>query len=195
MRQSNRISLMRFNPTPVTLLVSEKVGNDNIYTFNQGDGSKVVELPFASRNNTLKFGKGITREMVSVVRLPNSANSYFSIKFIINDSKSVGNITVVERLDSSLYSVEIEGQTIPMNAISAAVYNNEPPEYWPGLIKKTTPDTPFAPENSAVSNQDITMISGAMSALGQNSEKEPPVCFTFKSVNSNNPINSLVNTQ
>ncbi|MGT3213984.1 hypothetical protein ACX1HO_05900, partial [Yersinia enterocolitica] len=60
MRQSNRISLMRFNPTPVTLLVSEKVGNDNIYTFNQGDGSKVVELPFASRNNTLKFGKGIT---------------------------------------------------------------------------------------------------------------------------------------
>lgn len=180
---------------PVEILTHQTIDGVNTFRYNAGNSDKIIELPKNAHNNKLIFSKGITREMVSVVRLPNSANSYFSIKFIINDSKSVGSITVVDRLDSSLYSVEIEGQTISMNAISAAVYNNESPEYWPGLIKKATSDTQFAPENSVVDNQDITMIRGAMSSLGQKSEKESPVFFSFQSVNSNSPINCLVNTQ
>lgn len=179
----------------VEILTHQTIDGVNTFRYSAGNSDKIIELPKRAHNNKLIFSEGITREMVSVVRLPNSANSYFNVKFIINDSKSVGSITVVERLDSSLYSVEIEGQTISMNGISAAVYNNESPEYWPGLIKKATPDTQFAPEISAVGNQDITMISGAISALGQNSEKESPVCFAFQSVNSNSPINYLVNTQ
>ena len=177
MRQSNLISLMRFNPTPVTPLVSEKVGNDNIYTFNQGDGGKVIKLAYASRNNTLKFGKGITPGMLVFEKSPDSSVLLPKIKITVRYSESDDSVSFTESLNSrfmgssSFKNIEVNGQVIPLAKVRAAIYKNEQPVL---LEKKPAPDTNYnvldiieIADNSAL---QVMGLSDAIMSFDSNTE-------------------------
>ncbi|WP_145571950.1 hypothetical protein [Yersinia bercovieri] len=110
----------------------------NSYTFNLGDGGRMMTLPLGSDNNTLIFGAGITPDMLHFESI-GSATLYPKTKITLKNSPSGDHLIINESHNSKAYfynslkNIEVGGVNLPMQDIHTALRQNLQPEF-PNLI-------------------------------------------------------------
>ncbi|QDW32770.1 hypothetical protein FFE93_006705 [Yersinia sp. KBS0713] len=110
----------------------------NSYTFNLGDGGRMMTLPLGSDNNTLIFGAGITPDMLHFENISTST-FYPKTKITVKNSPSGDHLIINESYSSKAYfhnplkNIEIGGVSLQMQDIHTALRQNLQPEF-PNLI-------------------------------------------------------------
>ncbi|CNF87502.1 hypothetical protein [Yersinia frederiksenii] len=103
------------------------------FTYNPNDGNREIKLPFGAHQNTLKFGPGITADMVSFKINPPSLICKTLIT--INDGDSSYQLTILEDRNSrfagarSLESIEVDGVILQMTDIRETLYEGQQPVF------------------------------------------------------------------
>ncbi|MCB5302478.1 hypothetical protein [Yersinia bercovieri] len=110
----------------------------NSYTFNLGDGGRMMTLPLGSDNNTLIFGAGITPDMLHFENISTST-FYPKTKITVKNSPSGDHLIINESYSSKAYfhnplkNIEIGGVSLQMQDIHTALRQNLQPKF-PNLI-------------------------------------------------------------
>ncbi|WP_145559775.1 hypothetical protein [Yersinia bercovieri] len=110
----------------------------NSYTFNLGDGGKMITLPLGTHNNTLILGAGITPDMLHFESIGTFSLSP-KTKITVKNSPSGDHLIINESHNSKAYfhnslkNIEVGGVNLPMQDIHTALRQNLQPEF-PNLI-------------------------------------------------------------
>ncbi|CRY55966.1 Uncharacterised protein [Yersinia intermedia] len=159
------------------------IGSNKIYQVNQRDGGREIFLIAGSRDNTLKFGSGITADMLHFEKSSRFSSFFPRFKISLRGSQSDDSVIITESLNShfalssQFKDISVDGQTLPMETIRTALRKNEQPVW---LAKETPPvlDNKVVPvvekittdtlQTTYGSPAEIQMLTNAMASFGEN---------------------------
>lgn len=155
-------------------LAYEHIGGKNVFTFNQGDGVRKIQLPQSSSNNSLIFGKGITPDMLHFEKSSDFGPFFCQFKISLRGSQSEDSVIITEGLNeffslsSRFEDISVDGRTMPMKNVRAALFKDEQP-VWPekevpSVINNHLVETLKTPN---IHPTKIQMLADAMVSFGE----------------------------